>query len=329
MTVGGYREKSGRSKQGYYKGIYCGSTYELCWVIHALDHNVKFTRFDKRLEKDGVVYYPDFLLEDGVTIIEPKGYEKEVSVSKKTALAESLGYIVKVMRKNDLKYAFDYVEKTYGTKKFDTLYDEYKPKYTYVCANCGFGFSRDNKLKRNCKEAFCNRSCAGKKRKIQNLDILKKPNKGQFGHPENLVIRKITRKLTKEQALYIYYEEKKSLQQLANEFNLNKNAIWFIKQKKTYKWIHKNEENIFKPKSYKSVQSYQTERKNERLKFVKEVLLKFKEQKFKFHTQFELSLKIVDELLNKYSVKSSIRTFKDKVDYRNLVKEYIAEQANF
>ena len=116
--AGGYREKSGRSKHGYYKGIYCGSTYELCWVIHALDHNVKFTRFDKKLEKDGVVYYPDFLLEDGVTIIEPKGYEKEVSVSKKTALAKSLGYIVKVMRKDDLKYAFDYVEKNMEQKKF-------------------------------------------------------------------------------------------------------------------------------------------------------------------------------------------------------------------
>ncbi len=163
MALGGYREKSGRSKQGYYKGIYCGSTYELCWSIHALDHNIKFTRFDRKLEKDGVVYYPNFLLEDGVTIIEPKGYEKEDTVSKKTALAESLGYIVKVMRKD----AFDYVEKTYGTKQFHTLYDDYKPKYSYVCANCGIKFSRDAKLKRTCKEAFCNRSCAGKKEKLK------------------------------------------------------------------------------------------------------------------------------------------------------------------
>jgi len=130
MSHGGYREGSGRAKTGYYKGIYCGSTYELCWVIHAIDHNIEFQRFPNKLEKDGVIYYPDFLLSDGNTIIEPKGYEKQESVDKKTKVAESFGYIVKVMRKEDLQYAFDYVIRVYGTKKFFDLYDEYKPRYT-------------------------------------------------------------------------------------------------------------------------------------------------------------------------------------------------------
>lgn len=317
--AGGYKHGSGRSKCGYYKGIYCGSTYELCWVIHALDHNIKFTRFDKRLEKDGVVYYPDFLLEDGVTIIEPKGYEKEVSVSKKTALAESLGYIVKVMRKDDLKYVFDYVEKTYGTKKFYNLYDNYKPKYSYVCVHCGNQFNTDKKSKLEIQ--LCGRVCSGKFRFNNNY------NNGFLGKTQFKKEEKL--KLTKEQALYVYYEENKSHSELAKEFNLTKAMINFIKNKKTYKWIHDNNEDTFKPKKYKSLQDYHIEKKHERVKFVKEVLLKFKEQKFKFHTQSELSLKIVDELLNKYSVKSSIRTFKDKVDYRNLVKEYLAEQAKF
>src|SRR5579875_4065331 len=127
MPSGGYREKSGRSKQGYYKGLYCGSTYELCWAIHALDHGIEFTRFPGQLKKDKLVYIPDFLLADGITIIEPKGYERGDSVKNKTALAESLGYIVKVMKKDDLKYAFDYVASKYGTKKYYTLYDDYKP----------------------------------------------------------------------------------------------------------------------------------------------------------------------------------------------------------
>ena len=47
--LGGYREGSGRSKSGYYNGIYCGSTYELCWVIYALDTQVKFDRFKGRV----------------------------------------------------------------------------------------------------------------------------------------------------------------------------------------------------------------------------------------------------------------------------------------
>ena len=163
---GGYREGSGRSKTGYYRGIYCGSTYELCWVIYSLDHGIEFARFPGKLEKDNVVYYPDFLLSDGKTIVETKGYEKEESVDKKTYVAESFGYKVVVLRKNDLKYAFDYVKEKYNTSKFYDLYDGYKPKYEFVCSFCNVKFLTD-KL-RNSEEKFCSRHCSGKHRKISN-----------------------------------------------------------------------------------------------------------------------------------------------------------------
>jgi hypothetical protein len=156
VIMGGYRQGSGRSKSGYYKGIYCGSTYELCWVIHSLDHGVKFTRFPGKLEFNGVVYYPDFLLDDGETIIETKGYEAQESVDKKSKVAESLGYIVNVLRKKDLEYAFEYVQKTYNTTKFFTLYDEYKPKYSYTCSHCNMQYETDKVLKTNTR--FCSRS---------------------------------------------------------------------------------------------------------------------------------------------------------------------------
>jgi hypothetical protein len=120
---GGYREGSGHSKSGYYKGIYCGSTYELCWVIWALDNGIKFTRFKGMLEGNDVRYIPDFILDDKKTIIELKGYERDESVNKKTHLAESLGYIVNVLRKQELSHIFDYVKNTYHTSKFETLYD--------------------------------------------------------------------------------------------------------------------------------------------------------------------------------------------------------------
>jgi hypothetical protein len=122
--LGGYREGSGRSKHGYYKGIYCGSTYELCWVIYNLDHNIKFSRFSSFLEKDGLKYYPDFLLNDKKTIIETKGYESEESVKRKTKLAEFFGYDVKVLRKDDLKHIFEYVKQKYKTSNFALLYDK-------------------------------------------------------------------------------------------------------------------------------------------------------------------------------------------------------------
>lgn len=164
--AGGYRQGSGRSKSGYYKGIYCGSTYELCWVIYNLDHRIIFERFPGKLERSGVTYYPDFILADGKTIVETKGYEKQESVDKKTVVAESFGYVVKVLRKQDLEYAFDYVEKTYKTKKFYELYDDYKPKYKHICDCCSVEFETDRKTKSQVK--FCSRVCSGRFRNRQN-----------------------------------------------------------------------------------------------------------------------------------------------------------------
>ena len=157
---GGYRTGSGRSKSGYYKEIYCGSTYELAWIIYSLDHQVKFTRFDGCLEKNGIKYYPDFLLNDNKTIIEIKGFENQDSVDKKTAVAESFGYTVLVLRKHDLQFAFDYVKQHYGDKKLHMLYDNYKPKYSYSCVSCNQIFDRDKKSKTDV--VFCSRQCAGK-----------------------------------------------------------------------------------------------------------------------------------------------------------------------
>jgi len=222
--MGGYRRGSGRSKSGYYKGIYCGSTYELCWVIHSLDHGIRFTRFPGCVIKDNIKYFPDFLLDDGRTIIETKGYEKQSSVDIKTAVAESFGYTVKVLRKNDLQYAFNYVFNTYNTKQYHTLYDGYKPKYSYICSHCNIVFSKDRLIES--KEVFCGRSCAGKYRKAHRRPQLPK------------MIKSSKRRLTKEQALEIYHRTDKSLQGLADEFNIPKNNIWFIKQKRTYRWIH-------------------------------------------------------------------------------------------
>ena len=150
---GGYREGSGRSKSGYYKGVYCGSTYELCWVIYQLDHNIKFSRFPGKLELNGVKYYPDFLLNDGKTIVETKGYEAQESVDKKTRVAESFGYKVNVLRKNDLQKEFNWVKQNYQYKEVFELYDGYKPKYDLLCTECANIFGRDGKPKT--EKIFC------------------------------------------------------------------------------------------------------------------------------------------------------------------------------
>jgi hypothetical protein len=155
---GGYRPGSGRSKSGYYKGIYCGSTYELCWAIWALDNGVKFTRFSGILDDGETKYIPDFLLDDGKTIIELKGYEHTDAVDVKTKLAERLGYTVEILRKTDLKEMFDHVYEKYGTKEYHRLYDDYKPSYEYQCGYCGDLVRRDKKNKT--VNVYCNALCS-------------------------------------------------------------------------------------------------------------------------------------------------------------------------
>jgi hypothetical protein len=164
---GGYRNGSGRSKAGYYKGIYCGSTYELCWVIWALDNDIGFTRFTETLDNGVLKYIPDFLLDDGKTIIEIKGYEKEESVDAKTKLAESMGYNVEVLRKDRLKKMFDHVYKKYGTREYYQLYDDYKPIYEYNCGHCKKVVSRDRKSKTNI--VYCSASCSMKENRKKYL----------------------------------------------------------------------------------------------------------------------------------------------------------------
>jgi recombinational DNA repair protein (RecF pathway) len=107
------------------------------------------------------------------------------------------------------------------------LYDGYRPKFEYVCSYCSTEYARDFKIKT--EEKFCSRACAGKHRRL----FRKPQSTGKISGKRNY-----ERRLTKEQALEIYHRTDKSLQGLAEEYNIPKNNIWFIKKKKTYKWIH-------------------------------------------------------------------------------------------
>ena len=153
--TGGYREGSGRSKFGYYKGIYCGSTYELVYVIYRLDHNLPIKRFEGKLTNGILTYIPDFVEDD--TIIEIKGFYKK-AVDLKCNLARSNGYKIKVLYKKDLQKEFDWVKNHYKYKNLQELYDNYKPKYKYICDCCGQEFETDIKRQEN-KLKFCSQKC--------------------------------------------------------------------------------------------------------------------------------------------------------------------------
>ena len=228
--AGGVREGSGRAKTGYYKGIYCGSTYELCWVVYALDHNIGFSRFPDTLKHNGVTYIPDFLLADGVTIIELKGYERESSVAKKTAVAEHHGYTVKVLRKENLTFAFEHITK-YGVTAENcySLYDGYKPKYELVCSQCETKFQRDHKPRENKDNVvFCSRRCSGKYRTIKNH-----AQGSCKGHVASLKPRGAT-KLTPEQIRCIF-QDSRSYSKIAKDYGVHKSMVGHIKTGRVHK----------------------------------------------------------------------------------------------
>jgi len=215
--MGGIRKGSGRSKTGYYKGIYCGSTYELCWVIYNLENNISFCRFPGFLTDGNIKYYPDFILTDTSEIVEIKGYETEV-VKIKTQIAIDNGYKIKVLYKKDLKHIFDYVENKYHTTKFYLLYDIYNPKYNLNCMHCLKNYNSERKPK---KTNFCSRICCGKYRKKQNENNFIESGKKTRFKP----------KLSEEQILSILNDQD-SYSMIAKKFNIHKSAVGFIKKKR-------------------------------------------------------------------------------------------------
>lgn len=161
------------SKCGYYKGIYCGSTYELVYTIYNLDHNIPFERNKKGFpyEYKGKThhYYPDYITPDGY--VEIKGMWTDKVDAKIAAVDEP----IKILYKKDLKYAFDYVSEIYLNGKktgFQVLYDNHKPKYKKICPECGITFYRDVNDRK-----FCSHSCAVKYNSRNRKNAIKKINR--------------------------------------------------------------------------------------------------------------------------------------------------------
>ena len=118
----GPENKGGRnSKKGYYKGIWCDSTYELVWVIYNIDHNITFTRNTQGFKyqtPDGNLhtFYPDFKCKNYYA--EMKNYLKDLDKYK----IDQFPYTLKLYFRKDLNIHFEYVHNKYG-KDLISLYD--------------------------------------------------------------------------------------------------------------------------------------------------------------------------------------------------------------
>lgn len=111
---GGAREGSGRSISGWHRGIYCGSTWELAYLVYCLDHDIDIKRCrDVFSYGGGRKYSPDFVV-DG-TIIEIKGYVLSESVlASKVASVEAAGRKIIVLRKAEMEPYLAYARDKFG-----------------------------------------------------------------------------------------------------------------------------------------------------------------------------------------------------------------------
>lgn len=175
---GGFRPGSVRSRYGYYKGIYCASTYELVYLIYSLEHNIPIERntdyFEYELNGEVKRYLPDFKI--GNKYIEIKNYNRE-DVEAKTSALRAIDKDIEVLYYDELEHMMCYIDKKYGTfhkrkdNNYQTLYDDYKPKYTFICEHCGKEVTRDRKIG---KMRFCSRKCAVAHAYSPNLDVVDK-----------------------------------------------------------------------------------------------------------------------------------------------------------
>lgn len=119
--AGGRRIGSGRGKQGWYKGIYCDSSWELAFLAYYLDHNMNIKRCEERREyfynNEKHTYIPDFITDEG--IIEIKGYKTNQWKAKLEQNPD-----IKVLYEEDIKPYLKYVIEKYGNNFYETLYEK-------------------------------------------------------------------------------------------------------------------------------------------------------------------------------------------------------------
>lgn len=122
-SLGGYHRHGGRGKRGWYKGIWCDSSWELAWVIFNIEHDIQFVRCKERFsyEYKGRIrtYNPDFLLFDG-TYIEIKGWTCKKWYAKLEQFPKEKRLVV--IGKKEIQPFLKYVVDKYG-KDFVRLYE--------------------------------------------------------------------------------------------------------------------------------------------------------------------------------------------------------------
>lgn len=115
-----FNKKHGNSKQGWYKGIHCDSTWELAFLVYHIDHNLKIEKCKEQrtyIYNESVhLYFPDFVTEEG--IIEVKGRLDKKAIEKQKQNPDIIIY-----DKFKMKKYLEYVINKYGKDFYTKLYE--------------------------------------------------------------------------------------------------------------------------------------------------------------------------------------------------------------
>ena len=126
IVGGGYRKGSGIGKSGWYKNIWCDSSWELAFAIYHLDHDIFFERNKEKFEYTYLNkthnYIPDFKIDD--IYVEIKGRRNFKSLDDKNkSKIEQFDCKLKVLYHDDMQIYLNYCIEKYGSD-FTKLYME-------------------------------------------------------------------------------------------------------------------------------------------------------------------------------------------------------------
>ena len=120
--IGGLRHGAGRGKKGWYKGIWCDSTWELAFVVWHIDNNIPIQRnkesFLYSFNGEDHRYFPDFLV-DNQQLYEIKAYVDERATIKITSCPKKINLITYGQIETYLTYA----EQKANSKDLTVLYE--------------------------------------------------------------------------------------------------------------------------------------------------------------------------------------------------------------
>lgn len=125
--TGGYRmtPNSTRSHRGYYKGIYCMSSWELAFVAYQIDQGkiVKqcTEKFPYMFEGKKHLYTPDFII-DGVYYEIKNWHRPETDSKLKYFPSDKKIILIEGIEAN--KTYVDYVKSIYGENFWEVMYDQ-------------------------------------------------------------------------------------------------------------------------------------------------------------------------------------------------------------